>query len=240
YKFKLESIFRNSGQNKLIIKPYMGHAGRGIDMAIKHGNKILIRTDGEELDIANYKLSEKAIIQEVVIQDERIAKISASSVNTIRVVTFYTKSDDVIIVSASMRFGVGTSIVDNWSSGGIAVGINHETGKLMRVAYDKHGNEYHAHPDSGVVFSTYQIQPWEQILQVAETVQKACPFYRMIGVDIAISKDGPVLIEVNANPDIVFQEQTAGPLLKNKKVLNAFAEDDLLINKYQKMLLKST
>ena len=63
------------------------------------------------------------------------------------------------------------------------------------------------------------------------------PFYKLIGMDIAVTQVGPVLIEVNANPDIVFQEQTSGPLFKDKRVLKEFDKYDLLVNKYQKKLL---
>ena len=59
----------------------------------------------------------------------------------------------------------------------------------------------------------------------------------MLGLDIAITPDGPVLIEMNPDPDLIFQEQTAGPLLKDRQILLEFEKYDLLINKYQKNLL---
>jgi hypothetical protein len=120
----------------------------------------------------------------------------------------------------------------------VAVGIDHNTGKLKEIAFDKLGNQYREHPISKVVFKDFQLPKWDEVIQVAIKVQKACSFYRLLGMDIALSKEGPILIEVNANPDVVFQEQTSGPLLRDKRVLQEFAQYDLLINKFQKDLLK--
>jgi len=238
FQGKIKIVFENSKLDKLIIKPILGHAGRGILLATKNQNIIKIISGNSENDLADFAIDDVYIIQEVVTQDKRISNISSSSINTIRVVTLYTKSNEVIVISSTMRFGVGKSYVDNWSAGGIAVGVVHETGRLKEVAYDKYGNQHLEHPVSKVIFENFQIPMWELVVQTAVKVQEACPFYKLLGMDIAVSKDGPVLIEVNANSDIVFQEQTSGPLLKDKRVLLGFAEYELLINKLQRNLFK--
>lgn len=236
----VETVFRDTGLNELIIKPIMGHAGRGIVLAVKSLDGIVIKTKESECALAEYEFKDKSIIQEVVMQNAEIAKISNASLNTIRLISLLTKSHEIIILSASMRFGVGNAYVDNWSAGGIAVGVDHNNGSLMETAYDKYGSQYYEHPDSKVIFKNYKIPCWDDVVQIARKVQGACPFYKLIGVDVALSNNGPVLIEINANPDIVFQEQTAGPLLRDKRILFEFSEYDLLINNYQKNLLKKS
>ena len=240
YRSTIDRIFKNKNLRALIIKPIEGHAGQGIDMVIRKTDKLIVKSCISEVELANYNLMGASVLQEVVTQDDAIARISSSSVNTIRVVTLWTTTGEVLIISVMMRFGVGNSFVDNWSTGGVAVGVDHGNGKLMKIAYDKDGNQYLEHPDSKIIFHDFQVPQWEQVIRMALAVQQSCPFYRIIGMDIAISKEGPTLIEVNANPDIIMQEQTAGPLLKDKKVLAEFAKYDLLINKYQKNLLLNT
>ena len=235
----VETIFRDTGLNELIIKPILGHAGRGIILAVNRADGIVIKTKRSECNLAEYEFKDKSIIQEIVTQNSAIAEISNASLNTIRLISLLTRSQEVIILSASMRFGVGNAFVDNWSAGGIAVGVDYSNGTLMETAYDKHGGQYYEHPDSKVVFNNYKIPCWDDVIKIAHKVQEACPFYKLIGVDVAISKNGPVLIEINANPDIVFQEQTAGPLLQDKRILSEFAKYDLLVNDYQKSLLKN-
>lgn len=234
YARKIDAIFAaNESLKKIIIKPVLGHAGRGIEVAYRSGSQIVVKTGAGVVPLQDYRLQGRAIVQEYIQQHPRIAEIASSSVNTIRLVTLCTKSGEVILVSAAMRFGVGNAHVDNWSSGGIAVGVDHHTGRLMEVAFDKHGNRFRVHPDTQQAFLGFQLPFWEETVEIATRLQTAINVYKLIGVDVAITPDGPILIEMNANPDIVFQEQTAGPLLQDRRVLQAFFEYGLLYNDAQ-------
>lgn len=237
YKEKIISWFQNSAADSFFIKPLLGRAGRGIVVAKRIDNNIIIQSKKGVTPLHDFDLMEGAIVQDVVIQDSRIAAFSSSSVNTIRIVTMYTKKESVIIVGAYMRFGVGESYVDNWSAGGVSVGVDDEKGKLKKYAYDNKGKKYIEHPTSKIVFEGFTIPNWKRIIDITEKIQKACPFFRMLGMDIALQENGePVLIEVNAHPDLCSQEQRNGPLLQDEKNLKAFGEYDLLINKHQKQL----
>jgi hypothetical protein len=239
YAGKISALFAaNAGLNKIIIKPVLGHAGRGIEVAYRGGSQILVKTGAGVVALQDYRLQGTAVVQEYIQQHPSIAEISSSSVNTIRLVTLRTKAGEVILVSAAMRFGVGDAHVDNWSAGGIAVGVDHHTGRLMEVAFDKHGNRFRNHPDTNYAFLGFQVPYWEETVEIAKKLQAAANFYKLIGVDVAITPDGPMLIEKNANPDIVFQEQTAGPLLRDPRVLQAFFEYGLLYNDAQLRLLE--
>ena len=223
--------------DKLMIKPVLGQGGKGIVLAVRDGREIKVKVDSHEVALSEFKLPERSIMQQVVIQDDTIAGISASSVNTIRVLTLYTNSGDSIVISASMRFGVGDAFVDNWSSGGVAVGVDHKKGQLMKVAFDKKGKQFTKHPVSGVEFEGFMIPHWDGVLRMAKEMQAACPFFKLLGMDIAVTNEGkPILIEVNPNPDLVFQEQTAGPLLTDRMTYDEFKSYGLLINKYQMTL----
>jgi len=177
------------------------------------------------------------IAQEVVTQHAALDAFSSFSVNTLRIVTLLTPDDNVIVVNAALRTGVGSSFVDNWAAGGVAAGIDCESGRLRKIAYDKKGNRYSAHPTSGTVFADYPIPGWERIRAAAVGIQRLFPFYRMLGLDLALKPDGePVLIEINYAPDFTFLEQTGGPILKIEPVLRAFGEYDLLVNRHQRKL----
>ena len=236
YKRQIESYLNEFPDKKIILKPIQGHAGRGVMIAEESSGGIKIRTSSTIYNLSDFQLKEKCIVQEVVEQHQEIAAFSSSSINTIRIVTLWTMNDDVVLVSGSMRFGQGDSFVDNWSSGGISVGVDTDAGILKKFAYDKHGNRFTEHPVSGKIFENFKIPDWHEAIKIAIRIQEVSPFYRLIGCDIAITKTGPVLIEANANPDIVYQEQVSGPILADKRVFEEFRKYDLLINKYQRAL----
>jgi hypothetical protein len=217
-----------------------GSAGQGISLAYANGEKINIKASNKEQALSMFILTERSIVQEVVVQPDEISKINASCVNTIRVLTLYTRENTVIILGATMRFGVGDSIVDNWSAGGVAVGVDKVSGKLLKTGYDKFGKTYISHPISKVVFENFQIPQWNEILQLAITAQMKIPYYKLLGMDIALSNRGPILIELNAFPDLIFQEQTSGPLLKDEKIRSEFEKYGLFINKFQENIKYSS
>jgi hypothetical protein len=229
--------FKASSAPRLIVKPLGGGSGRDIALLERSVNGMFMRSGQTLVPLDQFFLSEKAIVQEIVIQHDGMAVFSASSVNTIRVVTMLTPHGDFIIVKAALRAGVGRAFVDNWSAGGVAAGIDCVSGRLQKYAYDKRSNRYTAHPTSRVVFENYPVPGWERVRVTAATIQKAFPSYRMLGLDLAIGQDGePVLIEINHGPDLTFIEQTGGPLFKMEPVLRAFGEYDLLVNRHQRRL----
>ncbi len=136
---------QQSGADRLIMKPVTGSGGRGI--ACSSGGRmacILIRS--RRVPLAAFRLKERYLVQEILTQDERVAQLYPTSVNTIRTLTLLTRSNEVLVASAVMRFGVGGAFVDNWSSGGIAIGVETADGSLMKWAYDKRGRRFEAHP----------------------------------------------------------------------------------------------
>ena len=233
---QIEKYLTDSSAKKIILKPIQGHAGRGIMLAEYGSDGIQVRTSTATCSLTDFKLMTRCVVQEFIEQHPDIAEYSSSSVNTIRIVTLWTKNNDVVLVSGSIRFGQGDSFVDNWSSGGVSVGVDTDAGILKKYAYDKQGNRYVEHPVSGKKFEGFQIPEWKKAVATARRIQEVSPFYRLIGCDIAVTESGPVLVEANANPDIVYQEQTSGPILADKRVYDEFVKYDLLINNYQKTL----
>lgn len=241
YKDRIRFWLESTQDNKLIIKPIYGMAGAGIVLAAKVGEEIQVRSATASRSLNQFVLADKSIVQEFIQQHAKMAAFSPASVNTVRIVTMLTRRGDAIVVNASLRAGVGSSFIDNFSTGGVSAGVNRDTGKLKKYAFDHNWHRYESHPISGVVFDGFLIPSWEAVRKMAISVQKAIPFYRMLGLDIAINESGePVLIEINGAPDLLGLEQKAGPLLKNRDVLAAFGEYDLLINRHQKELYRSS
>lgn len=233
---KLLEIFHSTGVGEAMVKPVHGHAGIGVMHARRQGDGIVLSRGREVIPAAQVRLTEKCIVQEVVQQHSAISQFAPSSVNTIRVLTMLDASGRAVIIAASMRFGVGTSVVDNWSAGGVAVGVDVDTGRLLRMAYDKLGNRYTTHPASGIAFEGFPIPFWNAITGLSMRVQRELPFNRMLGLDVAVTQEGVVLIEVNPDADVMFQEQTSGALFARRHTWEMFKEYGLLFNSAQRRL----
>ncbi|MCK0105469.1 sugar-transfer associated ATP-grasp domain-containing protein [Marinobacter sp. S0848L] len=223
------------GIAQLIFKPRFGKGGGGIVCTEFQDGVLKAISKGKEVSIINLRSQGEMVVQEFIKQHWGMNRIS-NSTNTIRVVTIRKRSGDVIIIGTYARFGVGHSKVDNLSQGGICVGVDILTGRLMRSGTDRMSRVFEAHPTSGVTFSGYQIPFWDDIISLARRVQNSFEFYPLLGMDIAISDGGPVVVEINSGYDNVDLEQATGPILKKPEVYQAYEEYSLFINKYQRNL----
>jgi len=237
FRSQIAAWLSASPAGRLIIKPLYGEMGRDIVLAETSKKGTTIRSPRGDVPLEEFVLREKAVVQDVLSQDPRMAEFSPASVNTLRVVTMLTPQNEVLIVNASFRSGVGQAFVDNWSAGGVSAGVDCDRGVLRTYAYDKKSRRYSSHPTSGIVFEGHPVPAWDGVRAAAATVQRAFSFYRLIGLDLALDRDGlPVVIEVNGAPDLAGLEQKAGPLLRSPSVLKAFGEYGLLVNRHQQRL----
>ena len=163
------------------------------------------------------------IIQRGLTQHPDLAKINASSVNTLRLYSILGRDGTVTIYSAVLRMGIGSAKVDNYSSGGISCGVA-EDGTLRRYGYNKLGEKVEAHPTTGIVFEGYPVPNYAQAVETVKSAHPMIPHYRSVSWDIAITGDGtPVLIEANlCRGGIDLLQLNNGPLYgkDTKKILD--------------------
>lgn len=141
----------------------------------------------------------RILLEELVIQHEGLNRLCPASVNTIRVMTYHNHGDPRILWMG-MRVGSGKSHVDNFSSGGMVVAIDTEKGCLKGDAIDKVSATYPLHPTTGVAFDGFPIPCFDQIADLVLEAAKLEDKILVIGWDVAISENGPVLIEGNRRP----------------------------------------
>ena len=240
YRSNLRSWVHKSETDALIVKPLTGAGGRGVLAVRRRGTHIAACSGHGETPLDQFRLEEDCVVQELVLQDPRLAALSSHSLNTVRVVTFLTAEGTVLVLAALVRCGVGSSYVDNWSAGGICIGVDIDDGMLRGQGLDRQGRRYRQHPTTGTGFQGFRIPEWARIVELATVVQRLFPWYRLLGSDIGLDSNGkPILIEVNDGPDLAGQEQNSGPLLRQDQALNAFGQEGLLINRFQRELYRA-
>lgn len=233
----VEDIFReNPSVSRLILKPSEGKGGHLIYVVgLNEDSELeILYPSKSPLSVLN-DLPGDYLVQEFVNQNSLLSEFSKAT-NTIRLVTLYTKSGDVLLLGAYLRIGTGDSLVDNLSKGGLAVRIDLDTGRLISDGLDRRGNVYAAHPQSGKVFRSFNLPYWNDIVLFGKSVQKELGYQKLLGMDIAICEDGPTLIEVNSIYDNVDLEQICGPILARKDVWEEYRRYGLLYNRNQMAL----
>jgi len=236
YQSMIRDALERCADRELVVKPVRGAGGRGvIVVALQHGNATAV-VDSHRVPLAAVRITQRSILQERVQQHEGMASIYRPSVNTIRIQTLLTRGREAIVLGALARFGRSMSRVDNLSSGGIGVGVDFAKGELMRVGLDFASRQYQSHPESGVKFEGFAVPLWRQAVQLVQRAQAHFSSYRLLGFDVAIAASGPIIIEINPEPDNVMVEECWGPILASSKTLLEFARYGLLINQPTKAL----
>ena len=148
------------------------------------------------LEVAK-KYTTDVIVQRELIQHEDLARMNASSVNTYRLYSVLGKDGNAKIYSAVFRVGVGDTKIDNYSSGGVSVGID-EKGILRSDGFNKKGDKVLVHPTSGITFLGYKLPSYDKAVELVKRAHPMLAHYRSVSWDIAMTEDGsPVLIEAN-------------------------------------------
>lgn len=219
---------------KIIYKPLKGHMGGGIEVyEINDKNAAEIYRELMELP--------EGVIEEYVIQHHILSQLCKSSLNTLRIVTITSKSMPVTpegaftdIVYIAIRIGGGTAVVDNLHAGGMVVLIDLQSGITITDGGDAEGNIYKTHPVSGATIKGVKIPFFEETKRMVYEMCSMESVEGYLGWDIGITENGPVLIEVNANPGIDVLS-TAGATEKKgmKYVMEQYIQGNRLLEKYE-------
>ncbi len=145
------------------------------------------------------KLNRQFDIEEEIVQHPDMNRLSDSSINSLRMTTIE-KDGEVFLLYTLVRMSDGSSFVDNISSGGMYCPVG-ENGKITAAAFcDKTGEYYDVHPKSGTEFIGFEIPFYPEAEQLVKRSATRFPKIRYVGWDVAITKNGPVLIEGNVIP----------------------------------------
>lgn len=154
------------------------------------------------------------IFQETIKQNADMDSLNPSCLNTIRMDTFIDRQGKAEIISAYLRTSVENLVVDNISQGGCMLPIDIETGQLRKKGFGtpkRFGVTLpEKHPVTQKVFEGFKIPFFDEVKELAVQAATFTPCLRLVGWDIGIGVEGPVLIEGNSNYDSTGNDLTSG------------------------------
>ena len=180
------------GKTKIIAKPHDGEGGKGICI---YNLKEIDHDKLYEILINNKTL----LLEDVIIQNKELNKLYDGSVNSLRMFTFQ-KDGKAYFLHAVLKIGNG-GVVDNFSSGGMYAFVNDE-GIVITSAIDANDDEYKIHPLTNTPILGFKIPYFKEAISMVKKASLEVKEIGYVGWDVAITLDGPVLIEGNCYPGI--------------------------------------
>jgi hypothetical protein len=141
-----------------------------------------------------------------------IADMATQSLITVRAVTCLNEALEPELAVAYLR--VLAKLEPDWPTkkpiSEYAAPVDLETGRLGVMAGDKPeclSQSYERHPVTGVAVVGRLVPCWDELVALAERAHRVISDRVLVGWDVAITPDGPVLLEGNSYPDVHYPQR---------------------------------
>ena len=185
---------------RIIAKPAQGFGGAGIDRIDTAG--IGDATAWRDAQVAK----DQTLLEEVLAQHPDLDVLYPGSVNTIRLVTFLDANGTFHVIAGVLRIGNG-GIIDNFAGGGMFTMLD-DHGVALYPGVDKKSTVFATHPVTGVQIAGLQVPMYDEAVAMVERLSRRLPQIPYMGWDIAITPDGPAVIEANHNSSVFQMKPT--------------------------------
>jgi len=206
-----ERFFEENLPQEFLIKPALGVYGRGINLYQRDGGafrdfsgQVFSATSLYERLRSNSGYS-KFLIQQRLRNHPDIERLTGTKfLQTVRMVTWAADVRDVEIYETTLKLILGNNLRDNYEGGRTGnawVEIDRDSGVLeATVGPSSDGLGFKllsTHPVTGLKLAGLVLPHWSAVRQLVERAARLFLPLRTIGWDVALTGQGPVLVEGN-------------------------------------------
>jgi hypothetical protein len=203
----------------LFVKPVKSKGSRGIDVFRNICAGRYRDEAGQEIDLATLKdrVAERSkaesgalMVQQRLFNHPDIANLADQSLMAIRVITCKSDLDqNAVVTYAFIR--IITRLEPHWPvSYELGIAVDLQTGRLGPATGDKERwllCWWDVHPVTGAHVTDRLMPHWNEIKAIALKAHNAAQGRLLVGWDIAVTPDGPLLLEGNSYPDVDFPQR---------------------------------
>ena len=207
----------------MFVKQITSWGGHDVFKLDVSDSKILINNKKNNYEsLTKLFKKKKYILQTSLIQHPELSRLNPNCINTIRVNTI-SNGEDIEILVSFLRIGKGESVVDNILSGNLFAGID-KNGKVYdkAIQLDFEPVYLSKHPTTDIPFGSITIPYYKDALELCIQLHRHFDYFFIIGWDIAITPDGPSVIEGNPVGELAGQQLLYGGM---KEKLRHFARE---------------
>lgn len=144
-------------------------------------------------------------------------QFSNGALCTLRVIFYHLPKTKPALFQSCFRMPVGMGEADNFNAGGIAAGVS-ERGKLgVAVGKDVRAGLFTHHPDTRARIEGVDLPYWQQVVDLALLAHERLGAPCFVGWDIALTIDGPIVLEGNEKFGVDLAQMPQGQPLGETK-----------------------
>ena len=206
---QVRAFLESDARYPLFIKPAKGQNSLGavaIDR-LDHGagDIVLLGEDREPVAQFTERLCQQRdgplLVQSYIDQHPDLTRMTGPTIGCIRVISFLERGTPKIL-RAFWKIPLGNTVADNLWRGNMIAAVNETTGRIgtVRAGTMPGARTLTHHPLTGASLSGVELPYWPEVRSVCESAAHLMRGMPLIGWDVAISREGPVLIEANSVP----------------------------------------
>lgn len=188
----------------LILKPTDGEGGDGV---------VVLEKVKDVADLTARLPNSRGVfvVQDRLLPHPSLLGLALDALPTVRIVTMVDEVGAPEAVSATFRFAsVAGARVDNMKAGGLICAVDLPVGTLGLACKGYGGGDHAVHPVTGATIIGRKLPDWAAAKGLVRRAHaEAFSDYALIGWDVALTPDGPVLIEGNGKPGVLMPQRAA-------------------------------
>ena len=152
------------------------------------------------------------LFQDALTPHPDMAHIAGSSIGCVRVVTVNDGSGPKPAY-AVWKMPAPDAMSDNfWQAGSLLAHLDLGTGEVLSciLGTGLAAEALSTHPTSGEQVLGTMLPHWEETLKIAQDAHAVFPEFGICGFDIAVTAEGPHILECNDNPSHMLYQMAAG------------------------------
>jgi hypothetical protein len=200
-------IFEDPAGRQLVAKPADGEGGGGVRMlgAVADAGALAGH-------LAALRGSRSVtVVQPLILVHPALRDLALAALPTVRIVTMLDEHGAPEVLSATFRLATDAQTrVDNMKAGGLIADVALDSGHLGIACLGYGGGDHTHHPVTGAAIEGRQLPHWQAATALAVRAHAgAFCDYVLVGWDVALAPDVPVLIEGNGKPGILLSQRAA-------------------------------
>ncbi len=164
------------------------------------------------------------LLQDELRHHPDMAALFGPRIGTIRAISFV--ADGVVHTPITvLKLTAGDNIADNfWRDGNMLADIDRDTGVVRRVVRGKGPSleVLDTHPETGATMAGAVLPMWDEVKRLAQEVGALYAPVKYQSLDIAITEDGPTVVEVNTGSAFNLHQIARGEGFFSNEVLDLF------------------
>ena len=157
------------------------------------------------------------LFQRALAQHEDVSRVAGPSLATVRLVTIHDGTAPQVLYALWKLPAKGAMSDNFWQAGSLIAELDTATGKVLSVRRGVGPTQetLHRHPMTDAKFEGLHLPRWNEVVALGLAAHADLPDPGLIGFDIGLTVDGPVIVEANTNPfHMLYQIATGRGILE--------------------------